>query len=352
MSTFTPNFNLEKPDSTDDFKDFRSNYNSNMDIIDANLGGGGGGNVDDVLVNGVSVVDGNHDAQITSYKEVTQAEYNALPSSKLTDGIAYFIKDLDNASVEGYPPLIYSDEEREVGVWRDGKPLYQKTLVNNSTNASGSNTLIDVSALDIDTCVSINGICDRIVPNTGTLIYDMNSWETNQLYTCLSHSKFSGNIQYQIRFYNNEGTSWQVITIQYTKTTDTAGSGIWNGQGGLAHHYSTTEQVIGTWIDTKPVYECTFYLASASLSSKEFSISTGLSNIKKILTCTGVLTNGSETYTLPFERLTERESIRTFARANSDGTVTLNVITGVGGASGYSTVTDVYVTITYTKTTD
>lgn len=221
MSTYTTNYNLEKPDSTDDFKDFRSNYNSNMDIIDANLGGGGGGNVDDVLVNGVSVVDGNHDAQITSYKEVTQAEYDALPATKLTDGIAYFIKD--------------------------------------------------------------------------------------------------------------------------------AGGG---GGGSSSHNYSTTEQVIGTWIDGKPVYECTFYLATASLSSKEFAISTGLSDIKKILTCTGVLTNGSETYTLPFERLTERESIRTFARVNSDGTVTLNVITGVGGASVYSTVTDVYVTITYTKTTD
>ena len=222
MSTYTTNYNLEKPDSTDDFKDFRSNYNSNMDIIDANLGGGGGGNVDDVLVNGVSVVDGNHDAQITSYKEVTQAEYNALPSSKLTDGIAYFIKDIDNASVEGYPPLIYSLEEREVGVWTDGKPVYKRT----------------------------------------------------------------------------------------------------------------------------------FYLATASLSSKEFSISTGLSDIEKILACTGVLTNGSETYMLPFERLTERESIRTFARVNSDGTVTLNVITGVGGASVYTDVTDIFVTIYYTKTTD
>lgn len=41
MSQYTENYQLEKPDSTDDFKDFRSNYNSNMDIIDANLGGGG-----------------------------------------------------------------------------------------------------------------------------------------------------------------------------------------------------------------------------------------------------------------------------------------------------------------------
>ena len=42
MATYTPNYNLEKPESTDDFKDFRQSYNGNMDIIDANLGGGGG----------------------------------------------------------------------------------------------------------------------------------------------------------------------------------------------------------------------------------------------------------------------------------------------------------------------
>lgn len=43
MATYTPNYNLEKPESTDDFKDFRQSYNGNMDIIDANLGGGGSG---------------------------------------------------------------------------------------------------------------------------------------------------------------------------------------------------------------------------------------------------------------------------------------------------------------------
>lgn len=41
MATYTSNYNLEKPEATDDFKDFRQSYNGNMDIIDANLGGGG-----------------------------------------------------------------------------------------------------------------------------------------------------------------------------------------------------------------------------------------------------------------------------------------------------------------------
>lgn len=113
MSTRTPNLGLYKPDATDEFKNFRTEFNNNMDILD-NGGGGGGGNVNDVLVNGVSVLDSNHDAQITSYKEVTQTQYDNLPSSKLTDGIAYFIKDAPSPDeyltiVNGAINVIYDD---------------------------------------------------------------------------------------------------------------------------------------------------------------------------------------------------------------------------------------------------
>ena len=41
MATYTPNLNLYKPDSSDDFGDFREAFNDNMDILDQ--GGGGGG---------------------------------------------------------------------------------------------------------------------------------------------------------------------------------------------------------------------------------------------------------------------------------------------------------------------
>lgn len=101
MASLTPNYNLSKPDASDQFDAFRQSYNDNMDIIDNNLGGGGGGgNVNDVLVNGTSVVDGLGNANIVSYKEVTQAEYNALPSTKESDGVLYCIKD---ASPTPYP---------------------------------------------------------------------------------------------------------------------------------------------------------------------------------------------------------------------------------------------------------
>lgn len=171
MATYTPNLNLEKPEASDEFKDFRASYNGNMDIIDQALeeagtnlaefydhtatysvgdyvvyegilykcdtavtvaetfdptkwtqvaitdemGGGGGGDVMDVEVNGVSVLDPDDKiAKITSYKEVTQAEYDALPASKTSDGVAYFIKDSGSIDsyftvINGVPYVIFDD---------------------------------------------------------------------------------------------------------------------------------------------------------------------------------------------------------------------------------------------------
>lgn len=43
MSSFTPNYNLEKPDASDPFGSFRELFNDNMDKIDQISGGGGGG---------------------------------------------------------------------------------------------------------------------------------------------------------------------------------------------------------------------------------------------------------------------------------------------------------------------
>lgn len=43
MASYTTNYNLYKPDTTDPFGDFRTEFNNNMDTIDQNLSGGGGG---------------------------------------------------------------------------------------------------------------------------------------------------------------------------------------------------------------------------------------------------------------------------------------------------------------------
>lgn len=65
------------------------------------------------------------------------------------------------------------------------------------------------------------------------------------------------------------GTAY--ITLLYTKAIDTPGSGTWTTDGTYAHHYSTSEKVIGTWIDGKPLYEKTFTGLSRALQGNNWN---------------------------------------------------------------------------------
>lgn len=198
--------------------------------------------VTDVKVNGASVVDANKEAQITSYKEVTLAEYQALPSSKLSDGVMYCIKDVGGANQ--FPPLIYSDEEREVGVWRDGKPLYEKVIT--------FSTVVTVSTnwTDINIGIPVDMIVYASVYRTSDGFYNILK---------ASQANNSGEISIKLESGYFDADA---VFIRYTKSTDTPGSGTWTTDGTYAHHYSTSEKVIGTWIDGKPIYEKTVELSS------------------------------------------------------------------------------------------
>lgn len=211
-----------------------------------------GGNVDDVKVNGTSVVT-NKVANITSYKEVTQAQYEALPDTKLNDGVLYAIKDGGQA-IEGFPPLIYSDEEREVGVWRDGRPLYQKTWEFSGYVDPGTkswNNILDVSSLNISKLVICDVMDQEGCYHTGYLTRIQNGY---------------------LQVYDFEAWPFKYVTLRYTKSTDTPGSGTWTTQGTIAHHYSTDEHIIGTWVDGKPLYEKTYDNLSISLSMSSWVV--------------------------------------------------------------------------------
>lgn len=313
-----------------------------QDAIDELAQGSGGGGVEDVEVNGTSVVNAQNVAEIKSYKEVTQAEYQALPSSKLTDNILYCIK--DSAGADGFPPLIYSEEEREIGVWTDGKPLYQKVIVWNDTTAKAY-VRKDIHDLNIDTLVSITGFFNRLESNNKVYWYPFNSMEASSEYGFYRIDNENGYTNGQILWrinYNNTNTQRFIFT--YTKTTDTAGSGTWTTQGGYAHHYSTTEQVIGTWIDGKPLYEKTYTQTYTNGGSKQIDISD-----------------------IPFDYIWMSEGSSAIAYNNS--VQTLNYGTG-GNYTVFALVNrngkyietacsgnewmpwTVYITLRYTKTTD
>lgn len=61
------------------------------------------------------------------------------------------------------------------------------------------------------------------------------------------------------------------------------------------HAYSTTEQVVGTWVDGKPIYEITIALAVGDLPTANSSVSIphGIANFKNLISAEGFVNNGS-----------------------------------------------------------
>ena len=247
-----------------------------------------------------------------------------------------------SSPMNGFPPLIYSDEEREVGVWIDGKPLYEKTLLVESVNV-GSNTK-NHGISNIDNVIVCYGRC-----------------KYNNLNEMLPLPYVSSNTLYKIALGNVTTTTFMIdvgsgfssvqdvyVTLLYTKTTDVAGSGRYTTYGGLAHHYSTTEQVIGTWIDGKPIYEITVPKTNIAIRSGD-QIAHGVDNIKFCL----------RLYADMYDSANERSwNVEAGAIVNDSGQSngfrffpTYLLVSGNNNfsASEYRTW---YFTLQYTKTTD
>ena len=191
-------------------------------------------------------------------------------------------------SADGFPPLIYSDDEREVGVWRDGKPLYQKVInVGSLPQIANTAKNVEHNISNIDTVCLLRGAAKN---SSGTILplpyiapdnlgYGIQLSATSTyivLRTGTDRSAFSG---YAI--------------IQYTKTTDTAGSGYWATNGDRAIHYSTMEQVIGTWIDGKPLYErvMSVIITTAATSGVPYDFSTDVLDHPKIASIKGIFSD-------------------------------------------------------------
>ena len=178
--------------------------------------------VSDVKVNGVSVVDLNNEAQITSYKEVTQAQYDALPNTKLTDGIAYFIKDGTSPTYDNE----YSTTEKVVGTWTNSKPVYQLTveLSTFTIPTSGSawwNLKTDVAKLigyfGGYTCLGNQFMFGEVIYNDGNTSDILKT--TVSLYQN-SNNTVAVKFTQKISSVNPQTATNLFITIRYTKTTD------------------------------------------------------------------------------------------------------------------------------------
>lgn len=220
-----------------------------------------------------------------------------------------------------FTPIIYSDTERVVGVWRDNKPLYQITidLGSDRTFSSGWQSFAnkadypDYEYMSAGMLFASSGVC--------------------------THVDLAHNDSTYLELRPKASAGGRYLTYQYTKTTDVAGSGNWNTDGVPTVHYSTTEKVIGTWIDGKPLYGKTvIFGAIPSNTTKE--VDHNINDLKMTIGFEGTMMSGTVCETLPSG---ENSNFRIQTTPTK-----LKIITGASW-SGWN---DSYITIKYTKTTD
>ena len=178
---------------------------------------------------------------------------------------------------------IYSEDEQEIGLWTDGKPLYQKSIKLDDITVPQSSRIItslDGYISDLDTIVGAEAITTDVnatVPafQVATLSQYGLSFYVNKVDgIVISRGSDSGTV-----------TRDFVITIRYTKTTDTPWSGfVPQGYGyeSLGDCYSTEEREVGCWIDGKPVYQITYYISALPSTAGSTVYSTGITGVENV----------------------------------------------------------------------
>lgn len=185
---------------------------------------------------------------------------------------------------------LYSTEEKMIGQWIDNNPLYQKTIETIIPSVGVSKVIdSDVTKQLVNYYgYYVNGdeTGRRIIPN---IVVD-SSGKATQLkvtQTYVSGITISTSNQYEVNCN-------AYITIQYTKTTDSAIS------IGSDTDYSTEEKIVGTWIDEKPVWQKTLNLGSKTINTSWNDIDLGISSVADmIIKWDAMLYTSSDIYKIP-----------------------------------------------------
>ena len=237
---------------------------------------------------------------------------------------------------------IYSTDEKMIGQWIDGKPLYQKTIVTTTPEAAQSGTAgkyVDIGAdIDFGKIVSFEILDVASILPMPYFKNDLSAFVKGYLYnhTYVAHPNtivINCNSWYEKTCY---------VTIQYTKTTDTAIS------IGSETEYSTDEKVVGTWIDGKPIYQKTIS-CGALVNSSSKAVEHGITNFDMAVKMFGftIHSNGTSMLLLPY--IDDNDTGNDISLSVNRGSSTLYISNRK--YSNASAWTNTYVTLQYTKTT-
>lgn len=113
--------------------------------------------------------------------------------------------------------------------------------------------------------------------------------------------------------------------------------------------YSTSEQVVGKWIDGKPLYQKTFVYSGSLPTNAETTIITltGIDNVVQIFG--DIIYNNAAKFTLPYVSYVGDVMI-IYSRSTGLSTNTFDIVYAAKGVA--KPVTQVNYTLQYTKTTD
>jgi len=261
------------------------------------------------------------------YTELTQAQYDLLSDAEKHNGKMYFIVDA-NGDGNNFQPVIYSNTEREIGVWIDGKPLYEQTIYCSALPDNSSTNLTTPSNLEL--LIDAYGFC-----NSKTLTGYMRplpfaAGGTNDIRIDLN----DGTLRV-VTFSNWSGYDAYII-VRYTKSTDTVGSGTWTPQGVPAKHLSDTEHIIGTWVDGSTLYEKTISLGALP-NNAVGTVAHGISNLKMVVSSDGTAYNSSGT-NLPLPYISGGSSHYTIDFNVGTTNITITTYTNRSAFTGYLTL--------------
>ena len=242
---------------------------------------------------------------------------------------------------------LYSTNEKIVGCYTDGKPIYQKTFTGTlptndteffiSIGASISYAWVkDANYINSSkVCFSYPGIVTADYTSAFAIRILTNAASSNQ-------NKISVKCKSQGTYY---------ITLCYTKTTDSANS----FKFGNENDYSTAERIVGTWIDGKYIYQKTINVTLPSSAGTETYTNIGVS-VDKVIGQRCVFyrdgLSGAFGHNLitssTFGTTNSGLHVIVYANASSSNKNTINVKNASANSWGESGCS-LYVTIQYTK---
>lgn len=200
---------------------------------------------------------------------------------------------------------IYSTEEKMIGRWVNGKPIYQRTIEYTVTEAkatgSAKNYIISQmqnnnlrpieDSIDsiIDTDLVIveadgNSFVDQYDYYVGNYINNALSEDVNNLHLSVSLPSGSS-IAINSKFY---------VTVKYTKRKDSSS----DYNIGSPYDYSLDEKIIGSWIDGSPLYQkvISYNIPTGNYTTTVGKIDTGISFADKTLIYSTGINNGLYSY--------------------------------------------------------